>query len=88
MPRVSPIPTPITAVYSAKRGDGTTLAHGCHVQCRDPQRDSHDRFARIIAIEPLFFIARITDSPESLEFPIRANHATKRGYMRYGAQTL
>ena len=40
------------------------------------------RFTRIdsresFAIEAPIFIARQADSPESLEFPIRANHATK-----------
>ena len=44
-----------------------------------------NRFARIVsgesfAIEtPLFVIARQADSHESLEFPIRTNHATKTG---------
>ena len=40
---------------------------------RDSQRDSRESFT----IETLIFIARQADSPESLEFPIGANHATK-----------
>ena len=41
-----------------------------------------NRFARIVlresfAIDTPIFMARQADSPESLEFPIRANHATK-----------
>ena len=36
------------------------------------------RFAReSFAIETPFFVARQADSPESLEFPMRANHAAK-----------
>ena len=37
----------------------------------------HGRFATRFAIDTPIFIARQTDSPEALEFPIRANHATK-----------
>ena len=36
----------------------------------DSQRDSRESFA----IDTPIFIARQADSPESLEFPIRANH--------------
>ena len=36
----------------------------------DSQRDSRESFA----IETPIFMARQADSPESLEFPIRANH--------------
>ena len=36
----------------------------------DPQRDSRESFT----IETPSFIARQANSPESLEFPIRANH--------------
>ena len=36
----------------------------------DSQRDSRESFA----IETPIFIARQADSPESLQFPIRANH--------------
>ena len=44
--------------------------------------DSHGRFVRIdsresFAIETPIFAARQANSHESLEFPIRANHATK-----------
>ena len=42
----------------------------------DSQRiDSRESFA----IDTPIFIARQADSPESLEFPIRAKHATKLG---------
>ena len=39
----------------------------------DLQRDSRESFA----IETPVFIARQADSPESLEFPIRANRANR-----------
>ena len=41
----------------------------------DSQRDSRESIrANRFALETPTFIARQTDSPESLEFPIRANH--------------
>ena len=44
----------------------------------DSQRDSRESIrANRFAIETRIFIARQADSHESLEFPIRANHATK-----------
>ena len=47
----------------------------------DSLRDLRESFA----IEASIFIARQADSPESLEVPIRANHATKDmgGVSRY-----
>ena len=44
----------------------------------DSQRDSRESIrANRLAIETLIFIVRQADLHESLEFPIRANHATK-----------
>ena len=44
----------------------------------DSQRDSRESIrANHSQLKPLFFVARQADSHESLEFPIRANHATK-----------
>ena len=41
----------------------------------DSQRDSRESIrANHSQLKPLFFMARQADSPESLEFPIRANH--------------
>ena len=45
----------------------------------DSQRDSREsiRARESFTIQTPIFIARQADSPESLEFPIRANHATE-----------
>ena len=44
----------------------------------DSQRDSRELIrANRVAIETPIFTVRQADSPESLEFPIRANHAIK-----------
>ena len=44
----------------------------------DSQRDSRESIrVNHSQLKPVFFIARQADSHESLEFPIRANHATK-----------
>ena len=44
----------------------------------DSQRDSRESIrANHSQLKPHIFIARQADSPESLEFPIRASHATK-----------
>ena len=46
----------------------------------DSQRDSRESVrANRSQLKPLFFIARQADSPESLEFPIRANHPIRAG---------
>ena len=43
----------------------------------DSQLDSREPIRESFAIETPIFIARQAYSPESLEFPIRVNHATK-----------
>ena len=50
----------------------------------DSQCDSRESFA----IETPNFIARQADSPESLEFPIRVNHATKFPHIVYPTSQL
>ena len=56
-----------------------TLGAGLSRDCALSGTDSHKRFARIdsresFAVETPIFIAHQADSPESLKFPIRANH--------------
>ena len=67
--KISPFP-----LWSLERtrGNGDLSGTG------DSQPDSRESFA----IEIPIFIARQADSHESLEFPIRANHATKMGIFR------
>ena len=62
----------IIAMFVTLRGTGDS---------RESIRANHSQ------LRPLFFIARQADSPESLEFPIRVNQATKLLIMALGTAT-
>ena len=77
---------------------GSVFSWDLHVSNLSGTGDAQLRFARIysresFAIETLIFIAHQADSRESLEFPIRANHATEsriavRGLHRFESPSV